>query len=412
MARRTRRNLPLRLALAGLILALLVHIFVIPLVRAQLGLATKPSGLAGFAPDWAEQYRARAVEALTALWFFSLGATIGSFLNVVAYRLPQRLTLVWQPSRCPWCLVPIKFRDNIPVFGWLILRGRCRCCHLPISPRYPIVELIVAVIFVSLYRIELISGGANLPVRPPNRFHGVIWTIYSLEWDLIRLYAYHTFLLSVLMTCALIRVDKNRMPSRLFIFALLVGLLGPSVWPDLYLVKWAFSRPAWIPELPYVAGIATGLIGLAAGLLVGVAMAVVARAAECGSQPTLRELAMTLGLVGVHLGWQAVVSVSLILSVTVFLASVVSRVVVRKINVAFWSATVLASTWLHIVLWRYLAGFRWWPGPSSPWVTHAASVVLSLVLAAAALILTRRRDESQAEERRADRDAVETASGM
>jgi leader peptidase (prepilin peptidase) / N-methyltransferase len=70
----------------------------------------------------------------------AFGATIGSFLNVVAYRLPRHQSLVRPGSRCPGCGTAIKAYDNVPVFGWLCLRGRCRSCRTPISPRYPIVE--------------------------------------------------------------------------------------------------------------------------------------------------------------------------------------------------------------------------------------------------------------------------------
>jgi len=69
-----------------------------------------------------------------------LGAVIGSFLNVVAYRLPRGESLSHPPSHCPKCGQPVKPYDNIPVLSWLLLRGRCRHCKEPISPRYPIVE--------------------------------------------------------------------------------------------------------------------------------------------------------------------------------------------------------------------------------------------------------------------------------
>jgi len=77
-----------------------------------------------------------------------LGACIGSFLNVVIYRLPLGQSLVTPPSRCPKCGYRLKFYDNIPVFGWLLLGGRCRACKSRISIQYPIVELITAVLCV------------------------------------------------------------------------------------------------------------------------------------------------------------------------------------------------------------------------------------------------------------------------
>jgi leader peptidase (prepilin peptidase)/N-methyltransferase len=69
-----------------------------------------------------------------------LGAIVGSFLNVVAYRLPRGESLAHPPSACPSCGTPIKPYDNVPVLGWLWLRGRCRSCGAPISKQYPIVE--------------------------------------------------------------------------------------------------------------------------------------------------------------------------------------------------------------------------------------------------------------------------------
>jgi leader peptidase (prepilin peptidase)/N-methyltransferase len=68
------------------------------------------------------------------------GMTIGSFLNVVIYRVPKRLSLVSPRSFCPVCKTPIRATDNVPVLSWLLLHGKCRHCHTPISPRYPVVE--------------------------------------------------------------------------------------------------------------------------------------------------------------------------------------------------------------------------------------------------------------------------------
>ena len=74
------------------------------------------------------------------------GLLVGSFLNVVAYRLPRGESLVEPRSHCPSCETPLKPYDNIPVFSWLLLRGRCRSCGEPISARYPLVEAVTAVL--------------------------------------------------------------------------------------------------------------------------------------------------------------------------------------------------------------------------------------------------------------------------
>jgi leader peptidase (prepilin peptidase) / N-methyltransferase len=77
-----------------------------------------------------------------------LGLALGSFLNVVIYRVPRNESIVSPGSACPDCGTPIANRDNVPVLSWLILRGRCRACGRPISARYPIVEATTALLFL------------------------------------------------------------------------------------------------------------------------------------------------------------------------------------------------------------------------------------------------------------------------
>ena len=84
-------------------------------------------------------------------FFFLFGIVIGSFLNVCISRIPEGLSIVAPGSRCPRCLTPIKAYDNVPILGWLWLRGKCRSCALPISPMYPIIELLTGLLFVGCY---------------------------------------------------------------------------------------------------------------------------------------------------------------------------------------------------------------------------------------------------------------------
>jgi leader peptidase (prepilin peptidase)/N-methyltransferase len=82
-------------------------------------------------------------------WLLGLfGLAAGSFLNVVIYRVPARQSIVWPGSYCPACKAPIRWYDNTPVLGWLLLGGRCRRCRKPIGIRYPIVEAVTGGIFV------------------------------------------------------------------------------------------------------------------------------------------------------------------------------------------------------------------------------------------------------------------------
>jgi leader peptidase (prepilin peptidase)/N-methyltransferase len=85
------------------------------------------------------------------VFFFLFGIMIGSFLNVCITRIPEEQSIVLPGSRCPRCSTPIKAYDNVPVFAWLWLRGKCRSCGAPISAMYPMVELLTGLLFVACY---------------------------------------------------------------------------------------------------------------------------------------------------------------------------------------------------------------------------------------------------------------------
>jgi leader peptidase (prepilin peptidase)/N-methyltransferase len=87
--------------------------------------------------------------AILSLYAAAIGLVTGSFLNVVIHRLPRGVSVITPRSRCPYCEGAILARDNVPVISWILLRGRCRRCAAPISPRYPLLEALVAVLFVA-----------------------------------------------------------------------------------------------------------------------------------------------------------------------------------------------------------------------------------------------------------------------
>ena len=97
-----------------------------------------------------------------AVLFVLVGCCVGSFLNVCAYRIPLGLSLLWPRSRCPRCLAAVRVYDNVPVFGWLILRGRCRQCGEAISSRYPVVELVTGVSFAGVYLASVAFAPADV----------------------------------------------------------------------------------------------------------------------------------------------------------------------------------------------------------------------------------------------------------
>src|SRR5579862_9614828 len=85
------------------------------------------------------------------IFLFLLGSCVGSFLNVVVWRLPRNESIVSPPSHCPKCNTPLAWYDNIPVFGWIALGGKCRYCKQPISIKYPIFEAFTGGLFVFFY---------------------------------------------------------------------------------------------------------------------------------------------------------------------------------------------------------------------------------------------------------------------
>ncbi|WP_028060266.1 prepilin peptidase [Candidatus Solirubrobacter pratensis] len=107
------------------------------------------------------------------------GALIGSFLNVVAYRMPRRESLVRPGSRCPTCGSPIKPYDNVPVLGWLLLRGRCRACGAPVSARYPVVEAVTALLWAGV----VLRFGADSDVWLPLVFVTLLVPVTLIDLD-------------------------------------------------------------------------------------------------------------------------------------------------------------------------------------------------------------------------------------
>ena len=116
------------------------------ILPAATGLTACPGALLaqGFTTTW-------WWTALPGIVFaFCFGACVGSFLNVVIYRLPAGISIISPPSRCPTCGARLTWKENFPILGWLVLRGRCRHCDVRISPQYVLMELFVAILFVAL----------------------------------------------------------------------------------------------------------------------------------------------------------------------------------------------------------------------------------------------------------------------
>lgn len=173
------------------------------------------------------------------LFLFALGACVGSFINVVVWRLPQAdgviqgiKALIWPPSHCPKCKHALAWHDNIPVFGWLRLRGKCHYCGLPISARYPTIEAICGGVFVLFYLCLFVfhMGPCLPPTAPP--LYGVPSHPSSLvfieHWPLYLLWM---FAVSAMLASSLIDAEFYMIPVEIPWVLAIVGILGHG-WID------------------------------------------------------------------------------------------------------------------------------------------------------------------------------------
>lgn len=167
---------------------------------------------------------------LTATWLFfafAFGACVGSLTNVLVYRLPRGLDVVSPSSRCPSCETVLTWRENVPVIGWLALRGRCRFCKSAISPEYPLVEAFVGLLFVGLYVLWFI-----VPMHARGEWLGVEWALWAPEWTrngfaaVWPTYVITVVLLSSLVAMTLIDARTFQIPLVLTWVPMLLGVVG------------------------------------------------------------------------------------------------------------------------------------------------------------------------------------------
>ncbi len=185
------------------------------------------------------------------LFVFANGCCIGSFLNVVVYRMPRDKSLMWPPSSCPACDRRIHFYDNLPLFSWLLLGRKCRFCKAPVSPRYFIIELLTGLVFLGMF-ILYFSSSMRKGV-PPLLEGG--WLFYLL----------HIILLSALIAASAIDLELWIIPLGICwlatVAAFVISALGA------YLVGPApIGIHPLFPRASFLAG------SLAAGASVGLAI--------------------------------------------------------------------------------------------------------------------------------------------
>ncbi|HEY9606064.1 MAG TPA: prepilin peptidase [Allocoleopsis sp.] len=165
---------------------------------------------------------------VTSFIVLAVGASFGSFLNVVVYRVPANLSILWPPSRCPHCLHQLGKRENVPVLGWLWLKGRCRHCKSRISVRYPLIEGLTGVLFLLVF-----------------------WN-YGLSIQTLGYWAF----LSWLLVLSLIDLDTMTLPNPLTQSGLIAGLVFQGTV--------GFLQASQVADLSV--GLKTGIVGAVVGL--------------------------------------------------------------------------------------------------------------------------------------------------
>ena len=204
---------------------------------------------------------------------FIFGASIGSFLNVVAYRIPAKLSLNYPPSRCPQCFHKLGKTENVPIFGWLWLSGKCRWCKTSISPRYPIIETITALLFL------------------------LIFTKFGLTFETCGYWVFISWLLAL----SLIDIDTMTLPNKLTQSGLILGLIFQVI-------------NGWINNS--ISGLAHNLAWAIVAMVIGIwsldiigfiGTIIFKKEAMGGGDPKL------LAMIGVWIGWKALL-VSLFLA--------------------------------------------------------------------------------------------------
>jgi leader peptidase (prepilin peptidase) / N-methyltransferase len=179
------------------------------------------------------------------------GAVIGSFLNVVAHRVPRGESLLSPGSHCPVCGAPVKPYDNIPVVSWLLLRGRCRNCGTRISPRYPLVELATAVSFAAVVAVRGFDD--DLVLELP--FVAALIALAAIDLDLKLLPNKIVYPLAVYGVVATVLVDRDDLLENL--------LAGAGAFAFLFAAVVAYPRGMGMGDVKLA-----GAMGLYLGLSV------------------------------------------------------------------------------------------------------------------------------------------------
>jgi leader peptidase (prepilin peptidase) / N-methyltransferase len=317
---------------------------------------------------------------------FLLGSCVGSFLNVCIARLPahEDIWKAWRgvyspPSHCPSCQHPIRPYHNIPIFGWLWLRGRCRDCRFWIPIRYPAIELFNGVLWVVLY-VAIVPTGWNATVHDSalvTGFSPLPSLAYQQQiWSLHLNYVYLLVLVQAMVVASFIDLDLQIIPDSVTVPSMIFGLLGSLTgvvwllpvwvqdshflttvwsvqWPETPVPWWwQQDTPGWITRWPVWHGLSVSL----AGLLVGGGVVWFFRVVGAW---ILRREAMGFGdvtlmaMIGCFLGWQAAVMVFFLAPLCAFMAVLASFFRSGQREIPYGPYLSLAALFV-IVGWKWL----------------------------------------------------------
>jgi leader peptidase (prepilin peptidase)/N-methyltransferase len=311
--------------------------------------------------------------SLLPLWFivvFLAGLAVGSFLNLCSTRLPYEKALLWPGPRCGSCLQRLRLVDCLPVAGFLLLRGRCRTCRARIPWSYPLVELFTALAFVGLF--ALVCGVVDVPLV------GLRWRLPPdvAPRDTLVLFVHNATLVCFLTIASLCDLNDMEIPLSLTIWGTLVGLLFAVLFPWPYPQPYPFPAdqdplvprffhsvypwpvchplPEWLPPGSWRLGLATGLAGALAGMILlrGVRFLFALGRGMEGMGVGDADLMM---MAGAFIGWQAVV-LAFFVSVIPGLLFAVVRLIVKGDQALPFGPSLAAGVVLTVLGWPALAG--------------------------------------------------------
>jgi leader peptidase (prepilin peptidase)/N-methyltransferase len=183
------------------------------------------------------------METIWIIFLFATGACVGSFLNVVIWRLPRGQSIVFPGSHCPKCGRGIRWYDNLPLVSWCALRGKCRFCKEPISPRYLLIELTTAILVAGLFVCYFMLDVRTLPAPAGNFFN--VWPMFVA----------HASLLCGLLVCAAVDIEMWLVPLEVTWVVSLVGVAAATYSPH----PWMPSVSATTAGMSFAAAVGLGI---------------------------------------------------------------------------------------------------------------------------------------------------------